>query len=179
MISSRKTISHRFLVTIFKSLLVNFSAALPVSILMNHFNSVPTHAPTTLLLVLHELRLIHTDLKPENILLVKNDFRTVHVTAPGKVKINPSRLLLMRTLKIPTYQRNAPPKAKKILESTEIRLIDFGSATFEQEYHSSVVSTRHYRAPEIILGEFKDAPFWPSILIKNPSPTRSRLVFPL
>lgn len=81
---------------------------------------------------LHELRLIHTDLKPENILLVKNDFRTVHVTVPGK--------------------RNAPPKAKKILESTEIRLIDFGSATFEQEYHSSVVSTRHYRAPEIILG---------------------------
>lgn len=33
----------------------------------------------------------------------------------------------------------------------EIRLIDFGSATFNDEYHSSVVSTRHYRAPEIIL----------------------------
>ena len=25
-------------------------------------------------------------------------------------------------------------------------------ATFEEEYHSTVVSTRHYRAPEIILG---------------------------
>lgn len=35
---------------------------------------------------------------------------------------------------------------------SDIRLIDFGSATFEDEYHSSVVSTRHYRAPEIILG---------------------------
>jgi dual-specificity kinase len=33
-----------------------------------------------------------------------------------------------------------------------MRLIDFGSATFENEYHSSIVSTRHYRAPEIILG---------------------------
>lgn len=33
----------------------------------------------------------------------------------------------------------------------EIRLIDFGSATFDDEYHSSIVSTRHYRAPEIIL----------------------------
>jgi serine/threonine protein kinase len=54
------------------------------------------------------------------------------------------------------------------LESTEIRLIDFGSATFEQEYHSSVVSTRHYRAPEIILGEFQAAPFWRSVLIKSP-----------
>jgi dual-specificity kinase len=38
------------------------------------------------------------------------------------------------------------------LLDTEIRLIDFGSATFQDEYHSSVVSTRHYRAPEIILG---------------------------
>ncbi|KAF9000601.1 kinase-like domain-containing protein [Cyathus striatus] len=81
---------------------------------------------------LHDLRLIHTDLKPENILLVHNDYRTVHVAVPGK--------------------RNAPPKPKRILQSTEIRLIDFGSATFEQEYHSTVVSTRHYRAPEIILG---------------------------
>lgn len=49
-------------------------------------------------------------------------------------------------------QRNAPPKIKRILQSTDIRLIDFGSATFEHEYHSTVVSTRHYRAPEIILG---------------------------
>lgn len=39
-----------------------------------------------------------------------------------------------------------------MLLDTEIRLIDFGSATFEDEYHSAVVSTRHYRAPEIILG---------------------------
>jgi dual-specificity kinase len=31
-------------------------------------------------------------------------------------------------------------------------LIDFGSATFNDEYHSNLVSTRHYRAPEIILG---------------------------
>ncbi|PPQ98334.1 hypothetical protein CVT26_013590 [Gymnopilus dilepis] len=81
---------------------------------------------------LHDLRLIHTDLKPENILLVHNDYRVVHVAPSGK--------------------RNAPAKPKRILEHTDIRLIDFGSATFEQEYHSSVVSTRHYRAPEIILG---------------------------
>ncbi|EDR08442.1 uncharacterized protein LACBIDRAFT_143963, partial [Laccaria bicolor S238N-H82] len=76
---------------------------------------------------LHDLRLIHTDLKPENILLVHNDYKVVHIAVPGKV-------------------------SKKILHSTDIRLIDFGSATFEQEYHSTVVSTRHYRAPEIILG---------------------------
>jgi serine/threonine protein kinase len=42
---------------------------------------------------------------------------------------------------------------RRILLDPEIRLIDFGSATFQDEHHSTVVSTRHYRAPEIILGK--------------------------
>lgn len=55
--------------------------------------------------------------------------------------------------KIPSSVRAQPKSAKtrRVLFDSEIRLIDFGSATFEDEYHSSVVSTRHYRAPEIIL----------------------------
>ena len=32
-----------------------------------------------------------------------------------------------------------------------IKIIDFGSATFDWEHHSTVVSTRHYRALEVIL----------------------------
>jgi len=39
----------------------------------------------------------------------------------------------------------------KIVRNAEIRLIDFGSATFNHEHHSLIVSTRHYRAPEVIL----------------------------
>jgi len=46
-----------------------------------------------------------------------------------------------------------PYKTKKVLLNPDIRLIDFGSATFQDEHHSTVVSTRHYRAPEIILGK--------------------------
>lgn len=38
-------------------------------------------------------------------------------------------------------------------KSSSIKLIDFGSAAFENQDHSSIVSTRHYRAPEIILGK--------------------------
>ncbi|KAL9111695.1 MAG: hypothetical protein Q9227_003969 [Pyrenula ochraceoflavens] len=85
---------------------------------------------------LHDLNLIHTDLKPENILLVNSQYQTF------------------------TYNRNIPSSSlttsraarqRRVLLDSEIRLIDFGSATFEDEYHSSVVSTRHYRAPEIIL----------------------------
>ncbi|KAJ3023086.1 UNVERIFIED_CONTAM: dual specificity protein kinase kns1 [Siphonaria sp. JEL0065] len=73
---------------------------------------------------MHGLRLIHTDLKPENLMLESNVCRP-HM--PGK--------------------NNA-----RELASARLRLIDFGSAIFDEDYHSSVVSTRHYRAPEIILG---------------------------
>jgi dual-specificity kinase len=79
---------------------------------------------------LHELQLIHTDLKPENILLVSLDFcRSASVTSGRR----------------PTASRVVP-------SSSAIKVIDFGSATFEDQHHSSVVSTRHYRAPEVILG---------------------------
>lgn len=40
----------------------------------------------------------------------------------------------------------------KKVSCTDVRLIDFGSATFDHEHHSTIVSTRHYRAPEVILG---------------------------
>ncbi|KAJ5948356.1 hypothetical protein N7466_001371 [Penicillium verhagenii] len=85
---------------------------------------------------LHDLNLIHTDLKPENILLVSNAYQTFtyNRTIPSSSHANP---------------RNA--RQRRVLLDSEIRLIDFGSATFDDEYHSSVVSTRHYRAPEIIL----------------------------
>jgi len=49
-----------------------------------------------------------------------------------------------------------------MIKDTEVRLIDFGSATFDDEHHSTVVSTRHYRAPEVILG--KKLNFSPSSL---------------
>ena len=41
----------------------------------------------------------------------------------------------------------------RLVKNSDIRLIDFGSSTFDDEHHSTVVSTRHYRAPEVILGE--------------------------
>ncbi|KAB8297273.1 hypothetical protein EYC80_002634 [Monilinia laxa] len=86
---------------------------------------------------LHDLNLIHTDLKPENILLCNSAYQAFTYSR-----------------KIPSSSTTVSRQAaqRKVLLDTEIRLIDFGSATFQDEYHSSVVSTRHYRAPEIILG---------------------------
>jgi len=74
---------------------------------------------------LHDHHLTHTDLKPENILFVSNDWYTEYC---------------------PATKRNI-----RRMRDTRVKLIDFGSATFDWEHHSSVVSTRHYRPPEVIL----------------------------
>lgn len=42
---------------------------------------------------------------------------------------------------------------ERTLKNPDIKIVDFGNATFEHEHHTSVVSTRHYRAPEVILGK--------------------------
>lgn len=74
---------------------------------------------------LHDNKLTHTDLKPENILFVNSDFSLVY---------------------------NAEKKCnERRIKDTTVRLVDFGSATFDHEHHSAVISTRHYRAPEVIL----------------------------
>ncbi|KAM7362463.1 CDC like kinase darkener of apricot isoform 2-T2 [Cochliomyia hominivorax] len=74
---------------------------------------------------LHDNRLTHTDLKPENILFVDSEYSTHY-----NHKIN---------------------REVRRVKNTDVRLIDFGSATFDHEHHSTIVSTRHYRAPEVIL----------------------------
>ncbi|XP_014478973.1 PREDICTED: dual specificity protein kinase CLK4 isoform X2 [Dinoponera quadriceps] len=74
---------------------------------------------------LHDNKLTHTDLKPENILFVDSDYDS-------------------------TYNSKKRRDVRRV-KRTDIRLIDFGSATFDHEHHSTIVSTRHYRAPEVIL----------------------------
>lgn len=82
---------------------------------------------------MHDLNLIHTDLKPENILLV----------SPEYVKV-PDYKYSSRSSK-DTYYKRVP-------KSSAIKVIDFGSTTYDSENQSYIVSTRHYRAPEVILG---------------------------
>ncbi|VDO03008.1 unnamed protein product [Rodentolepis nana] len=74
---------------------------------------------------MHDNQLTHTDLKPENILFNRSDYISVHNRKKRR------------------YDR--------IVKCSDVRLIDFGSATFDYDHHSTIVSTRHYRAPEVIL----------------------------
>ncbi|XP_077963048.1 dual specificity protein kinase CLK4 isoform X3 [Gasterosteus aculeatus] len=74
---------------------------------------------------LHRNKLTHTDLKPENILFICSDYDH-------------------------EYNPETECEEKK-LRSLDVKVVDFGTATFDHEHHKSLVSTRHYRAPEVIL----------------------------
>ncbi|XP_061581125.1 dual specificity protein kinase CLK4b [Cololabis saira] len=74
---------------------------------------------------LHKNKLTHTDLKPENILFINSNY---------DMEYNREKRRDERTLKNP-----------------DVKIVDFGNATYDHEHHTSVVSTRHYRAPEVIL----------------------------
>lgn len=83
-----------------------------------------------------KMRLSHTDLKLENVLFQSpgpgrpSDFPR-QGRADGKERFRGQ------------YMR--PRRAA-------IKLIDFGNATYEHEHHSSVINTRQYRGPEVLLG---------------------------
>uniref|UniRef100_A0A8C1IF06 dual-specificity kinase n=1 Tax=Cyprinus carpio TaxID=7962 RepID=A0A8C1IF06_CYPCA len=74
---------------------------------------------------LHRNKLTHTDLKPENILFVDSNY---NIKYNSKMK-----------------------RDEKTLKRLDVKVVDFGNATYDHEHHTSLVSTRHYRAPEVIL----------------------------
>lgn len=72
---------------------------------------------------MHRHGYTHTDLKPENILLCDDDF----------------------------YEEKKNGKSYLVPKSSKIKLIDFGGATHDSDSKSSVINTRQYRSPEVIL----------------------------
>lgn len=85
---------------------------------------------------LHDLGLIHTDIKLDNILLVNDQFKTFPFK--GRIPTN-------------THKKKESPAYTDVLLDSEIRMIDFGCAVFNDGHHPPVVSPRWYRAPEVIL----------------------------
>ncbi|WPK22942.1 hypothetical protein PUMCH_000165 [Australozyma saopauloensis] len=95
----------------------------------------------------HDLNLIHTDLKPENILLHDDSYQRKQLRSSTIVSS-----YMNLNLSSDKRRPEKAPKYSRILNNPLIQIIDFGSAIFDDEYHSSIVCTRHYRAPEIVLG---------------------------
>lgn len=73
---------------------------------------------------LHKNGMTHTDLKPENMLFVNSRYRT---------------------------ELNVKNKKIRRIICTDIRLIDFGNVTRDDDYRNSTITTTYYRAPEVTL----------------------------
>ena len=74
---------------------------------------------------LHAMKLVHTDLKLENVLLRKLGVKKPQPDSDGRCQLG--------------------------RDEADIVVIDFGGATYDDERKSSIVNTRQYRAPEVIL----------------------------
>lgn len=73
---------------------------------------------------MHSHGYTHTDLKPENILLSEQELRK-------------SNFMKNDTYMLPI--------------NSKVKIIDFGATTHLDERHSSIINTRQYRSPEVIL----------------------------
>ena len=92
----------------------------------------------------------HTDLKPENILFLHNTFEEI-----TDEKLIPEHVKQKKEIFGSDYLSDFSEVSKKPylkMKRTDIKIIDFGGATFDHEYHSRIINTRHYRSPEVILG---------------------------
>mmetsp|Transcript_22492 Transcript_22492/g.19453 ORF Transcript_22492/g.19453 Transcript_22492/m.19453 type:complete len:86 (+) Transcript_22492:1208-1465(+) len=78
---------------------------------------------------MHKCGLTHTDLKPENILLVNDESDIIKI----KTEEHDDRSSTRSTSVEKIFYR---PKFNKI------KLIDMGGATYDDDYHSSIINTR-------------------------------------
>jgi len=88
----------------------------------------------------HRLRLTHTDLKPENVLLFSRA-RPQHVKFPRQAS-------WLHKKGLPSSHPCSPYFRPA---TSQIKIIDFGNATYASEHHSSIINTRQYRGPEVLL----------------------------
>jgi len=87
---------------------------------------------------MHSIGLTHTDLKPENILLVNDEYtKTIQPNVDDSSSLD-------------SY--NEEGKVYYQLKYDDIKIIDMGGATYDHDHHSSIINTRQYRAPEVMLG---------------------------
>lgn len=85
------------------------------------------------------LRMAHTDLKPENILL-----QSTEPLRPSEFPREESHSRGRRS-----DSRDSTPYFRP--QNARIKFIDFGNATYRDEHHPAIISTRQYRGPEVLL----------------------------
>ncbi|OEH77526.1 cmgc lammer [Cyclospora cayetanensis] len=114
----------------------------------------------TALAFMRDCKLAHTDLKAAGIFQWLGVIRSCSLYSSSSmcacVRYQPENILLQgeemyetRPPRPSEEDDNSVPYLRP--DSMQVKIIDFGSATFEDDYHSSLINTRQYRAPEVIL----------------------------
>ena len=80
--------------------------------------------------------LTHTDIKMENVMLTGYDF----ITCPPPARFGKQGGSFQRPVLLSVESRHR-----------SVRLIDFGNGVFSRDHHSTIINTRQYRSPEVIL----------------------------
>jgi dual-specificity kinase len=109
---------------------------------MQDIQSFATQSLEALSFLHSRLRLTHTDLKPENILLEA-------MGSPRPTEFPREAAWQKANRRSSSRNRGSSEYLRPV--SSRIRLIDFGNATYKDEHHSSIINTRQYRGPEVIL----------------------------
>lgn len=120
-----------------------------------------------------ELKLIHTDLKPENLLLTNNSYETINnynlLPSNIKDKINRDKDFIREELfkeeesngkktNLNTHRTADLDESMlrkigfRVPTKLNIKIIDFGGATYIKDAHDGIINTRQYRSPEVIMG---------------------------
>jgi len=101
---------------------------------------------------MHDSKIIFTDLKPENLVFFKNRYARKTIASLEPHLPYAFKFWKERMIKAGYCSRDLAAMKVEIPLDPRIKVIDFGSALFESQWHSHLVQTRHYRAPEVVLG---------------------------
>lgn len=128
---------------------------------VSHIKTITKQILEAMVFLHEEVEIIHTDLKPENILLVSKewDVQTYFKSFPINVqeKIKKEEEYYKKEFSNNRKSNGETNCANlgvyyKVPQCLDIKIIDFGGATYFNEANDSIINTRQYRSPEVILG---------------------------
>jgi len=101
---------------------------------------------------MHKSKIIFTDLKPENLVFFRNSYHKESIANLEPHLPYAFKFWKARMQKAGYCNKDLASVKVEVPLDSRIKVIDFGSALFESQWHSHLVQTRHYRAPEVVLG---------------------------
>jgi len=103
---------------------------------------------------MHDCKIIFTDMKPENLVFIRDKTNITPISKLEQHMPYAFGFWKKRMIKAGYSSNSIMALQVEVPADPGIKVIDFGSAVFDfgSRGHSHLVQTRHYRAPEVVLG---------------------------